>query len=350
MRRLDQFARLICAPYESDAQLVSLQRQGLADRILSEDSDIAHLGAAGGTVLSRCIAWQQQHRHALLQPQTATVRRCLRAALLGTDYTQNKPLVRDWTEVDAVAATLFAELNNREWHFLAECETLKALAAATASRARGHADPVAIVDRFINSVLMFENGPVSELTFNDVTIDSSASAKLRKRHAFRQGEYTAAVVPFNAFRDGDVHGPLWFAQHFADKCDGVDETPFFKAELWARCGGSLAMSVAYTMGDYLKCYGTAGGTLPPCAEPQDVLTCAAFLPFAPELCREVELKEWCKVHLVSLRGNTPRHGNDGTLGYEDVVKRVLATAVNARNLPQTRAFVCTRLGRPGTFR
>ena len=113
------YARLVCAPYESDAQLLSLQRQGYIDKLLSEDSDISHIGAKSGTVLSRYIVWQAAgHRHARFQPDTPTVRRCVRAALLDTDYSLNKPLVRDWSEVDATAERILLELGGRERRWL----------------------------------------------------------------------------------------------------------------------------------------------------------------------------------------------------------------------------------------
>ena len=47
--------KVVFAPFEADHQLVSLQRAGIIDIILSEDGDLTHLGARSGSVLSNYI-------------------------------------------------------------------------------------------------------------------------------------------------------------------------------------------------------------------------------------------------------------------------------------------------------
>jgi hypothetical protein len=124
----------VCAPWEADHQLVQLQRDlggtSAADAvfILTEDGDVTHLGGVGGTVLGGYINKKGgAYRAAAPQAESATVKRCLRAALLGTDYSGNKPVVRSWKEVDAVAEALYSGIVDGE---LADLSTSAALHCA----------------------------------------------------------------------------------------------------------------------------------------------------------------------------------------------------------------------------
>jgi hypothetical protein len=92
------------------------------DKILSEDSDISHLEARAGTILSQYINWKpKKHRYslyALYQAEKTTehpkLRRCVRAALLGTNYSLNKPIMPKWSEVDDAVESLMDELEDRK--------------------------------------------------------------------------------------------------------------------------------------------------------------------------------------------------------------------------------------------
>jgi hypothetical protein len=89
---------VVFAPFEADHQLVSLQRAGIIDMIISEDGDLTHLGAWTGSVLptTSCVA----------PLDTTTARpRSICAALLGTDYNHNLDLV-NWNTVDATTEKL----------------------------------------------------------------------------------------------------------------------------------------------------------------------------------------------------------------------------------------------------
>ena len=335
--RHNNCAQLVCAPFEADAQLVSLQRQGLADFLLSEDSDIAHLGAKPGTVLSGYIRWKEQRRHAFFQPQTDALRRCLRASLLGTDYMRNMALVRDWGAVDEAAKKLYAELDNKELYELQGCQSLKDMAAARVASRRAATQITAneLVRMFVDSVLMFEHGPVSKLCFSadDVT-------ETERRAAFRAGNYTACIKPLHPFPHTAHRGLEWFRTYF--QLAG-DETPYFKGELWSRTDKVLDVP-SYTLANYLECHGTGQDRLPPGADRSQILPYSAFLPYIPQLCSDSQLKAWCTTHLITMRSATERHimhhpNGASEKGFEDAVRDALSTPVQCRNLPLSRAFV-----------
>jgi hypothetical protein len=77
--------------------------------ILTEEGDVTHLGAPVGTVLGGYVTKKGgASRAAAAQVENDTVKWCLRAALLCTEYSGNKPVVRAWKDVDCVAAELYA--------------------------------------------------------------------------------------------------------------------------------------------------------------------------------------------------------------------------------------------------
>jgi 5'-3' exonuclease len=106
---------VVFAPFEADHQLVSLQRAGIIDIILSEDGDLTHLGARAGSVLSNYITRRATgYRYQYYQPDSTARPRSIRAALLGTDYNHNLNLV-NWNMVDATTEKLVLGLGGSSW-------------------------------------------------------------------------------------------------------------------------------------------------------------------------------------------------------------------------------------------
>ena len=160
---------------------------------------------------------------------------------------------------------------------------------------RAGASPTLQRSMFLNSVSVFQHGPVSRLTCSDDSITS----KEDKRRAFMNGDYTVAIVPLNAFEGPAPHAQSWFHDHFAAASDGVDETPYFKGQTWSRTGKPLVVPT-YNLQDYMTHHGGGNAALPGSTNLHDVLPYDAFLPYIPELCTDLELT--CKTVLCSPSG------------------------------------------------
>jgi hypothetical protein len=128
---------VVFAPFEADHQLVSLQRAGIIDIILSEDGDLTHLGARAGSVLSNYITRRATgYRYQYYQPDSTARPRSIRAALLGTDYNHNLNLV-NWNMVDATTEKLVLGLGGSvDFGDLVDSVELLRLCEAKASRTR----------------------------------------------------------------------------------------------------------------------------------------------------------------------------------------------------------------------
>ena len=128
---------MVFAPFEADHQLVSLQRAGIIDIILSEDGDLTHLGARSGSVLSNYITRRATgYRYQYYQPDSTARPRSIRAALLGTDYNHNLNLV-NWNMVDATTEKLVLGLGGSvDFGDLVDSVELLRLCEAKASRTR----------------------------------------------------------------------------------------------------------------------------------------------------------------------------------------------------------------------
>ena len=129
--------KVVFAPFEADHQLVSLQRAGIIDIILSEDGDLTHLGARAGSVLSNYITRRATgYRYQYYQPDSTARPRSIRAALLGTDYNHNLNLV-NWNMVDATTEKLVLGLGGSvDFGDLVDSVELLRLCEAKASRTR----------------------------------------------------------------------------------------------------------------------------------------------------------------------------------------------------------------------
>lgn len=330
----------VCAPFEADAQMVSLQQQGLVDKILSEDSDIAHLGANGGTVLSFYIAWKDFHRYARLQLDSAECPRALRAAVLGTDYNHNHGLVTSWDSAVEVTKTIMRELDGREYLRLPNLSSVQSLCTSKATRCpKDPSTPQEWASMLVDSALMFEHGPVSKLQFAP-----EVATRAKKRECFLAGQYLVDVVPFHPITATKPRTLAWFNQYFRTV---GNEAPFFKFTRWSRTGAAIEVPV-YDFAKYANHHanGSDAADLPnyDLATP---LPYAAFLPYIPELCTDKQLVDWCKVHSITIRSSTQRHGQQHAHGVWEkgligIVKDVLQTPLQSRRLPLSRAFVLAR--------
>ena len=204
----------MCAPWELDHQL---QRHlgginvAAGVFILTEDCNVTHLGAPVGTVLGGYVTKKgRAFRAAAAQVESDTVKRCLRAALLGTDYSGNKPVVRAWKDVDCVAAELYAAIGGGEIADLSSSGVLNQLCHVTAQRLRDTTiTEDSLVADVVTSALMFQQGPVSALVFgvDVVTVQ-------QRQAAFFAGQSTVKGQPLNPVPDSASQGRAWRARHF----------------------------------------------------------------------------------------------------------------------------------------
>jgi len=334
--------KVVFAPFEADHQLVSLQRAGIIDIILSEDGDLTHLGARAGSVLSNYITRRATgYRYQYYQPDSTARPRSIRAALLGTDYNHNLNLV-NWNMVDATTEKLVLGLGGSvDFGDLVDSVELLRLCEAKASRTRTRTIvPKELVSECVDSVLMFQHGPVAVLAFTvPVTNDEE------RRAAFWRDAYTATVQPLNAVPAAAPRARAWWRTNFVLTSGGEDaaETPFFRGDRWAR-GGAAFVLPAYTVTDYARVHGTPVGL--DLLGPATLLPEGALLPYIPQLCSDSQLLLWCKIHLIPVRGATTRHsvvGEHGveSKGFEEVVVSSLRETAS-RNPPVTSQFAIER--------
>ena len=214
------------APYEADAQLRSLEEQGITIGSLSSDGDLAFLGRSNATVHSGFSTRSTKNYRSIIggkcrlreyEGLTASQRAVL-AGFHGTDYLGKLYRWSPRTAFEKMQHHMRLNPMQREQH-LDQLEQQERW-----SKGRGQARAVGFADGFRLNLCLFMHYPVYKFLFSSDDLSVNM-----KRQEFSSRRISVRVEPLNPFVGDDSFASLLPS---LDICDHVDKDQLWLTSKW----------------------------------------------------------------------------------------------------------------------